>query len=125
MNTADVANRLVELCKQSKYFDAMEELYADGIVSVEPDPTAAVAAETHGKAAVIQKSADWVATVEIHAGSIEGPFLINDRFAVVFAFDYTRKASGQRVQLREVGLYTLAGGKIVREEFLIPGGVPR
>jgi hypothetical protein len=32
--------------------------------------------------------------------------------------DVTPKASGERVQMREVGLYTIAGGKIVQEEFL-------
>jgi ketosteroid isomerase-like protein len=31
--------------------------------------------------------------------------------------DVTNKESGQRVQMREVGIYQVKDGKIVREEF--------
>jgi len=122
MTTQEVANRLVDLCKQAKNFDAMQELYADEIVSVEPNPGAAASREVSGKAAVIQKSADWAQSVEIHGGGVEGPFLANDQFAVIFDISYTPKTTGRRVEFREIGLYTVANGKITREEFLILGG---
>ena len=32
--------------------------------------------------------------------------------------DVTNKPSGERSQMVEVGLYTVAGGKVVQEEFL-------
>ena len=56
--------------------------------------------------------------MEVHESSTEGPFLHgSDRFAVVFAMDATERESGQRMQMTEVGVYTVSGGKITREEF--------
>ncbi len=116
MSTPKVAARLVELCKQFKNFDAMQELYADNMVSVEgvagPHGT-----ETVGKAAVIQKSAEWAAAHEIHSANCEGPYLATDKFGVVFDFEVTVKATGVRHALREIAVYTVEGDKIVREEF--------
>ena len=43
-----------------------------------------------------------------------------DRFALIFDMDVTNRETGQRMQMREVGLYTVADGKIVREEFFYP-----
>jgi hypothetical protein len=121
MTTQEIAARFMELCRQSKNFDAMEELYADNIVSVE-----AVAGpsgiETPGKKAVIAKSKSWAAAYEIHGGNIEGPFLAAEKFAVIFDFDVTEKATARRSKNREVAVYTVAEGKIAREEFLYGEG---
>jgi hypothetical protein len=41
-----------------------------------------------------------------------------DRFALVFGFDATNRENGARIEMQEVGLYTVdRAGKIVREEF--------
>lgn len=100
----------------------MKELYADHIVSVEavahPDGTF----ETAGKVAVIQKSTDWAGAHEIHSPSTEGPFVADGKFAVVFDFDVTAKATGTRSALREIAVYKVEGGKIVHEEFLYAAG---
>jgi ketosteroid isomerase-like protein len=46
------------------------------------------------------------------------PFLHgDDRFAVIFDIDATEKATGQRMPMREVAVYHVADGRIVREEF--------
>jgi hypothetical protein len=118
MSTAKVAARLVELCKAGKNFDAMKELYSDDIVSVEAAAKPDGSFETAGKAAVLQKSAEWAAANEIHGATTEGPYLANDKFGVVFVFDVTHKASGKRESLKEIGVYTVAGDLITREEFL-------
>jgi hypothetical protein len=118
MTTTEVALRLVTLCKEFKNFDAMHELYADEIVSVEAFAGAHGAHDTAGKAAVIQKSADWAAAHEIHSGQVEGPYVAQDKFAVTFEFDVTNKASGLRSQMKEVAVYTVVAGRITREEFL-------
>jgi hypothetical protein len=89
MTSQPVAERFVELCKQFRNFDAMQEWYADDIVSVEVAANAAGATETKGKEAVIGKSAAWAAQNEIHSASAEGPYLAGDRFAVVFQFAVT------------------------------------
>lgn len=47
-----------------------------------------------------------------------GPFLHgNDRFSLIFDAEITEKATGNTVQMKEVAVYTVANGKIVREEF--------
>lgn len=117
MTTAAVANKMVELCKQFKNFEAMTTLYADNIVSVEATPRPTGGHETAGKEAVIGKSAAWAAAHEIHSAGCEGPFLLLDRFAVIFDFDVTKKDTGVRTALREIGVYTVSNGLITREEF--------
>jgi len=42
----------------------------------------------------------------------------HDRFVVQYDIDVTDKNSKNRMQLSEVGVYTVKDGKIVREEFL-------
>ncbi|MBY0504146.1 MAG: nuclear transport factor 2 family protein [Bryobacteraceae bacterium] len=118
MTLPEIANRLVQLCKAHQNFDAMQELYADSIVSVEAFAPPGGSHDTVGKPAVIQKSADWAAAHEIHSGTTEGPFVANGKFGVIFDFDVTEKATGQRKALREIAVYSVDGGKIVREEFL-------
>ncbi len=122
MSTPKVAARLVALCKDRKNFDAMKELYSEDMVSVEGVAGPGGSAETSGKGAVIQKSADWAAAHEIHSGNIEGPFLAGTKFGVIFDFDVTVKATGQRSALRELAIYTVAGEEIVREEFFYGTG---
>lgn len=66
------------------------------------------------------KNEFWYANHEIHRADVKGPFPHGDRFARYFDFDVTAKAgpmAGNRMQMQEVGLYTVAGGKITREEF--------
>jgi ketosteroid isomerase-like protein len=121
MTTTEVADRLVALCKDHKNFDAMKELYADDIVSVEAAAKSG-SFDTAGKAAVIKKSENWAAAHEIHGSNTEGPFLANDKFSVLFDFEVTPKATGKRLALREIAVYTVRNGKISREEFFYRGG---
>lgn len=95
----------------------MQRFYADDIVSVEAVRRKTGSFETAGKASVIQKSAEWAAAHEIHGGKVDGPYVLGDRFAVLFDFAITPKSSGQRINVREIAVYTVAGGLITREEF--------
>lgn len=117
MTTSELANKFVTMCQQGKNFDVMKELYDEKIVSVEAMRRKTGDFETTGKAAVIQKSADWAGAHEIHGSTVEGPFLLGDRFSVLFEFEVTPKATGERVKDREIAVYTVANGLIVREEF--------
>jgi hypothetical protein len=122
MTTPEVATKFVEMCRQGKNFDVMQQMYDEDIVSVEAVRRKTGSFETAGKSAVIQKSAEWAGAHEIHGGSVEGPFLLDNRFAVTFEFEVTPKATGQRVKVREVGVYTVADGLITREEFFYADG---
>lgn len=122
MTTSELANKFVAMCKEGKNFDVMQQLYHDDIVSVEAVLRKTGSFETAGKSAVIQKSAEWAGAHEIHGASVDGPFLLGDKFAVVFDFDVTPKATGQRGSNREIAVYTVADGLIVREEFFYGPG---
>ena len=77
--------------------------------------------ETTGLDAIRGKHDWWFNAHEVHATSAEGPFLFGeDRFSLIFDMDVTNKESGQRMQMREVGIYTVKDGKIIREEFYYP-----
>ncbi len=55
---------------------------------------------------------------EVHGAKVGGPFVARDTFVVQFDIDVTDKASKKRMQMSEVGIYTVKDGKVSREEFL-------
>lgn len=121
MSLETVARKFVELCSQGKNFDVMETMYAPDIVSVEGDGK-----ETAGQGPVIQKSRHWVELNTFHGEKVRGPFFSGGtdsggQFAVYFTLDITRKATGERMTLEEVGLYTVKNDKITREQFFYDG----
>ena len=118
MNTEEVALKLVELCRKGEYIQAVESLYGNGIVSVEPRAMGNMPAEMRGFDEVRGKTHWFLNNHEIHDSKVTGPFVARDTFVVQFDIDVTEKTSKERMQLSEVGIYTVKDGKVVREEFL-------
>ena len=61
-----------------------------------------------------------------HGEKLRGPFFSGGtesegQFSVYFTLDVTRKATGQRLTLEEVALYTVKNDKIAREQFFYDG----
>jgi ketosteroid isomerase-like protein len=119
MSVVEIANQLVAFCKAGKNLEAINTLYADDIVSVEAHtPPGGGERVMRGIDAVRGKSEWWAANHEIHSAGVEGPWPHgDDRFAVRFSYDITNKPSGMRISMDEIAVFTLANGKIVREEF--------
>ena len=117
MSLQTIASQFVELCNQGKNFDVMHAMYAPDIVSVEP-----TGEETAGKTPVIQKSERFQAQNTIGGEKVRGPFLNgSNQFAVHFTFEVTPKATGQRITVEEVGVYTVKDNQITREQFFNEG----
>ena len=119
MSVRTVGQKFVELCRAGKNFDVMRTMYAPNIVSVEGDGK-----ETAGQGPVIKKSQDWVSDKEFNGETVAGPFFNGanpDQFAVYFTLDITPKATGKRTTLEEVGVYTVKGDLITREQFFYDG----
>jgi hypothetical protein len=120
MSVQTVAKKFVELCRAGKNFDVMRTMYAPAIVSVEGDGK-----ETAGQGPVIKKSEDWVADKAFNGETVAGPFFNGanpDQFVVYFTLDITPKATGKRITLEEVGVYTVnKEDKITREQFFYDG----
>ncbi len=115
MNTKQVADRLVELCRTGQNMQALDELYDNNIVSIErenaPNP------RVEGKENVIKKSQQWYAMVEeFHKGEVSEPLIAGNHFTVTMNMDITMKESG-RTLMEEVCVYEVKDGKIVKEEF--------
>ena len=119
-NANEVGTKLVALCQQGKGMEAVETLYAPDIVSVESADFQGHGRVAEGIDAVRGKSTWWYENHDVHESGASGPYLGHreDQFAVHFNMDVTFKPTGEQQQLIEVGLYTVANGKIVQEEFL-------
>ena len=118
MNTEQVAKKVMELVRKQAWYEALDALYDDNVVSVEAYSAGGGSPETRGKEGVRGKIDWWVKAMEVHSFDASGPFVGHDRFVVQYDADVTDKKSKQRRKLSEVGVYTVKDGKIVREEFL-------
>jgi hypothetical protein len=118
MSTEEVAKKVVELVRKQAWYEALDALYDNDIVSVEAYSAGGGPTETRGKEGVRGKIDWWVNAMEIHSFDASEPFVGNDRFVVQYDADVTDKGSKARRQLSEVGVYTVKNGRIVREEFL-------
>ena len=119
-----VGSRLVELCQQGEYEQAAQELYAPSIVSIEGPGGDPEMQKLEGIEAVAKKGAWWAENHEVHGSEVAGPFCghRDDQFVVQFDMDVTFKPTGERQNLDEIALYTVADGKIVQEEVLYLAG---
>ena len=122
MSVETLALKFMELCNQGKHFEVMRTMYAPEMVSVEGDGK-----ETVGKEAVIHKSEVFQGNNAITGQDLRGPFFCGDadassgRFGVYTSIEFSPKAGGARQKHEEVGLYTVNGDKITREEFFYVG----
>jgi hypothetical protein len=115
---ASLGDDLVQLCRAGKNLEAIERLYADDITSVEAGEAPGVPRQMTGKPAIRGKNQWWIDNNDVHSTQVSGPYPHGkDRFAVHFRYDVTSKQNGKRAQMEEVGVYQVANGKVVREEF--------
>lgn len=118
MNTEKVAARLVELCREGKYEQAQDELYAADAVSIEMDGLPAGAlGNASGLEAIREKGRQWAENiVEIHGGDVSDPVVADGWFSLAMGIDATYKDRG-RMAMKEICVYQVRDGKIVREQF--------
>jgi hypothetical protein len=121
MTALELAKDFTSLLKKNDHEKAAATYNADNIVSYEAmDGPMAVC---HGKHAVHQKSVWWRDNHEVHGGSVEGPYVNGDQFVVRFTMDVTPKATGKRMKMDEVGVFTVEKGKDRCPSLLLPTGI--
>ena len=118
MNTEQVAQKVVELVRKQAWHEALDALYDKDIVSIKARASEGDSPEKRGIDQVRGKTDWWLENMQVHSFEANGPFVAHDRFVVQYEADVTDKNSKKRMQLSEVGVYTVKNGKIVREEFL-------
>jgi hypothetical protein len=74
-----------------------------------------------GRPAMEAKCTEWMRTHTIHGCSAEGPYVGATGFSVKYKMDVTDTATGQRIMMEEIGVYTVKNGKVIREEFMYGG----
>lgn len=119
MSAKEIGQQLVAFCKEGKNLESINTLYSENIESVEAaQPQQGGERVTKGIEGVRGKNQWWNENHEIHSAAVHGPYPHgDDRFAVRFEYDITNKPSGMRMQMDEVGIFTVESGKIVKEEF--------
>nr|WP_306268265.1 nuclear transport factor 2 family protein [Pararhizobium sp. IMCC3301] len=115
----ETAEQLVSHCRNGTEEKGLTELYAPDAESIEAIAMpGSDSPKTSGVDGIRAKHAGWKNTFEVHSSEVEGPFLHgDDRFSVIFSIDATNKDSSERVSMKEVAVYTVSNGKIIREEF--------
>ena len=114
MSIEKVAKEFAEALKSGDYVKA-ESYWAEDVVSIEARE--GDMKEVRGREAVHGKGEWWTANHEAHSFGVTGPYINGDQFALFFAIDVTQKASGQRIKMDEVALYTVRGDQISEERF--------
>lgn len=118
MSTQQVANRLVELCRQGQFDQAYQELFAQHAVAIEPE--GAPNQRVEGRDNLLQKSKGFAQDVkEMHEFQVSDPVVSSNHFAVMMKMDVTSHSRG-RSEMDEVCVYEVQDGKIVREQFFYP-----
>jgi ketosteroid isomerase-like protein len=117
MSTKKIGEELVALCRAGKDEEVLDKFFSPDVESVEAVEMPGIGRVQKGLAAVKAKGEWWRANNEVHGVEAEGPYPNGDRFVVHFRYDVTPKQTGKRMKMDETALYTVAGGKIVKEEF--------
>lgn len=115
MNTNEVAQKLVELCRKGQYTEAQAELYSPDVVSIEPAGSPMERAE--GMEAIKAKAQQWENMVEeVHSNEISEPVVAENFFS--FAMKSVVTFKGMRKQtIEEICVYEVKDGKVVKEQF--------
>ncbi|MFW5655781.1 MAG: SnoaL-like domain-containing protein [Roseicyclus sp.] len=118
MTRDEIAAELVAGCREGREAENLSKLYAEDAVSVEAADFDGMGREAHGLDAIRAKHAWFDGAMEIVDGTISDPMPHGeDRFAVIFEMNARDRASGEVTEMKEVGVYHVADGRIVREEF--------
>lgn len=118
MNTQDIADDLVALCKTGDFATPGDKYWAEEVRSIEPMGDNAVSV---GRAAAKAKGEWWSGAHDVHRVEVEGPYVNGDQFVVRFKMDVTVKDSGHRMLMDEMAVYSIKDGKIAEERFFYGG----
>ena len=118
-----IAETLADCCRNGRESEALDTLYAPDAVSIEALSFNGDDPMTVGLEGIRGKHDWWNGAFDVHASSVGGPYFHgSDTFALTFEVDATNRESGERSAMKEIGIYTIAKGKIIRESFFYTTG---
>lgn len=111
-------SRFDELLRSNQHETLYAELYASDVESIEADGQTAKGMEGIGA-----KNEWWFSTFDVLSWDIEGPFPHGENaFAYIYDIRTKSRATAEENAIREVAVYDVRDGKIVRERFFYTGG---
>ncbi|MEM6382756.1 MAG: SnoaL-like domain-containing protein [Pseudomonadota bacterium] len=119
MTVMEIANALAAHCRAGTESEGLKTLFADNAVSVEAMPMPGTDSQvTEGLEGIRGKHAWWDNAMEMIESEVLGPYPHQpNKFALVFKGMAKVKETGEDFPMDEIAIYTVDGGKIVREEF--------
>lgn len=117
----EIGRAFIQSMMDRRGLQSVEELYAEDAESVEAVvPPGRYARVTSGQEAIRAKREAWLKTHEFLSLDADGPYVHPpNRFGVRFEAEVKQKETGENKKLREIALYSVEDGKIVREEFFM------
>lgn len=113
MNTQEVANRLVELCRKGEYETCYRELYSPSAQSIEADGSVC-----NGLEEMAAKGKEWNASIEeFNSSSIGEPIVSGNYFSIPMTMNLKYKEAPAAVDFNEICVYQVKDGKVVKEQF--------
>jgi len=116
MTTAEIANKLVAMCRDGQVEEAKEALFAEDIISIEP-AEGLLAKETKGMQDIREKAKLFDSYVEhFYSNIISDPVVAGDYFSLAWQSDLQMKGQ-PRINNSEICVYKVKDGKIISEQF--------
>lgn len=116
MTTSEVAGLLVHMCRQGKVEEAKESLFAEEIISIEPNE-GILPKEVRGMDAIRKKAELFISMVEnFYGNTISDPLVAGDHFCIAWDTDIQMKGEARKTT-SELCVYKTKDGKIISEQF--------
>lgn len=118
-NLIEIGRAFVQAMQDRRGLENVDEMYAENAESVEAVvPPGRYVRVTSGREAIKAKREDWLKTHDLLSLSADGPYVHPpNRFGVRFEAEVVQKDTGKLMKLREIAIYSIEEGRIVREEF--------
>ena len=119
MKIEAISGRLVALLRQKKFVEAQKTLFHDEVISIEPDfhPKAI----TVGLSNVLLKEQAFLRQVKSwEAFEVSDPVLSKSHFCIRMSSKITT-THARKLEIDELVVYTVAEGKVVKEQFFYGG----
>ena len=118
MTTQEIANKLVQYCREGKYEQCYGELYSPDCKSIEPEGSTWPGA--NGMSEIAEKGKKWQENIqEFHGGTVGDPIFADGFFSCNMTYEVTFKDRG-RQKLNQICSYKVEGGEISEERFFYP-----
>lgn len=116
MTALEVGRQLVTLSREGRNMEVFDQLYAEDVTTSEASDWPTFPKETRGVEIVRRKNRWFSDNFVVHRLEVEGPWPNGEQFIVLFRLEVTEKATARKMQIASAGLYTVARGKVVREQ---------